>query len=317
MEVVSPFGFVTGCHAGDKFMVQATLASMRHYCPEVPIALVVDGSFNVRDLEDRYGIITLRVDNLPSPEMRQFLSRSLHAKHVPMWEGPFEFYVWMDSDAIVWGDFTKFINYDVDFHIFRSEKDAVVSLDSKENPFWLKHFLFDPNMLQKFDRNFCWKETKFFCPGVFAARRNAIPFQKYAEAILWNNNNPRTFMFGDMGIINYLVHSMEQNGKMKIAFSDLQDMWSNNGKEELVTDCIGTGWRFPKTIGRPRVAHFCGRKPHLFDWKSYSKPFTIARLEHYRKINSNLGAWGRVLFEEFQILSRKTISKMSRKIFSH
>jgi hypothetical protein len=32
MKVQAPFGFVTGCHAGDKFMVQATLASMRNYC---------------------------------------------------------------------------------------------------------------------------------------------------------------------------------------------------------------------------------------------------------------------------------------------
>jgi hypothetical protein len=44
MNVQAPFGFVTGCHAGDKFMVQATLASMRYYSPAVPICLVVDGA---------------------------------------------------------------------------------------------------------------------------------------------------------------------------------------------------------------------------------------------------------------------------------
>jgi len=51
MNVREPFGFVTSCHAEDKFMVQATLASMRHYCPGVPICLVVDGAFDVSDLE--------------------------------------------------------------------------------------------------------------------------------------------------------------------------------------------------------------------------------------------------------------------------
>ena len=50
MKVQAPFGFVTGCHAGDKFIVQATLASMRHYCPDVPICLTVDGDFDVSDL---------------------------------------------------------------------------------------------------------------------------------------------------------------------------------------------------------------------------------------------------------------------------
>ena len=46
MKVQAPFGFVTGCHAGDKFMVGATLASIRRYCPDVPICLTVDGDFD-------------------------------------------------------------------------------------------------------------------------------------------------------------------------------------------------------------------------------------------------------------------------------
>ena len=66
MKVQAPFGFVTGCHAGDKFMVQATLASMKHFCPEIPICLVVDGDFDVSDLESEYGLIVLRVSELPS-----------------------------------------------------------------------------------------------------------------------------------------------------------------------------------------------------------------------------------------------------------
>jgi len=71
MNVQAPFGFVTGCHAGDKFMVQATLASMRHFCPGVPVCLVVDGDFDVSDLERDYDVIVLRVPELPSAEMRQ------------------------------------------------------------------------------------------------------------------------------------------------------------------------------------------------------------------------------------------------------
>ena len=66
MKVQAPFGFVTGCHAGDKFMVQATLASMRHYCPDVPICLTVDGDFDVSDLAKEYDLIVLRISDLPS-----------------------------------------------------------------------------------------------------------------------------------------------------------------------------------------------------------------------------------------------------------
>ncbi len=52
-------------------MVQATLASMRHYCPDVPICLTVDGDFDVSDLEKEYDLIVLRVSELPSEEMRK------------------------------------------------------------------------------------------------------------------------------------------------------------------------------------------------------------------------------------------------------
>ena len=65
MKVQAPFGFVTGCHAGDKYMVQATLASMRHYCPEVPICLVVDGNFDVSDLAKEYDLIILAFPSCP------------------------------------------------------------------------------------------------------------------------------------------------------------------------------------------------------------------------------------------------------------
>src|SRR5215813_6298093 len=89
MKVQAPFGFVTGCHAGDKFMAQATLASIRHYCPNLPICLVVDGDFDVSDLKRAYDLIVLRVSELPSQEMRELMTGNARAKHAAMWEGPF------------------------------------------------------------------------------------------------------------------------------------------------------------------------------------------------------------------------------------
>ena len=71
MEVQKPFGFVTACYSGDKFMVGATLASMRHYCPDVPICLIADGDVEVSDLKQEYDLIVLRIDELPSREMSQ------------------------------------------------------------------------------------------------------------------------------------------------------------------------------------------------------------------------------------------------------
>ena len=309
MKVQAPFGFVTGCHAGDKFMVQATLASIRHYCPDVPICLIVDGDFGVSDLEKEYQLILLRIGDLPSVEMRNVIAGGFHAKQAAMWEGPFERYVWIDSDAIVWGDFTSQIRMDVDFQIFWSE--ISIPANATEIPAWLPHFYFDPSKLRQLDPTFDWRGHAYFSAGVFACRRNAIPFERYVDVKAVSHSVPGLFesglntYTGDMGILNYLVHAMTQKGDLKTTVSDLQHIPGHHGTAEFEQDCASVDWRFPANIQRPRVAHFCGRKPFLFDRQAYSKPFTIARLEHHRRQHGELGAWLAVLNEDRLILAEK------------
>jgi len=316
VKVQAPFGFVTGCHAGDKFMVQATLASMRHYCPDVPICLTVDGDFDVSDLEKEYQAIVLRIGDLPSAEMRKLVAGGFHAKHAAMWEGPFEFYVWIDSDAIVWGDFTPQIRTDLDFQIFWSE--ISIPPNATEIPPWLPHFYFDPSKLRKLDDNFDWRGLAYFSAGVFGCRRNVIPFERYVNLEAMSRAVPGLFESGlssykgDMGMLNYLVHAAAQRGKLKTAMADLQHIPEHHGTVEFERDCAGDGWHFPKKICRPRVAHFCGHKPFLFDRLAYSRPFTIARLEHHRRQRADLGAWLAVLNEDRRVI----VNKVKRRLWN-
>jgi hypothetical protein len=308
VKVQAPFGFVTGCHAGDKFLVQATLASMKHYCPNVPICLVVDGDFDVSDLVKQYQLIVLRVSELPCETMLNLTRHDYRAKLAALWEGPFEFYVWLDSDAIVWGDFTSQVRTDVDFQIFWSE--ISIASDATEIPPWLPHFYFDPQKLRQFDNDFDWRGHAYFSAGAFACRRNAISFARWIEVESWGKQVPGLFAWGDMGMLNYHVHSMSRRGEIKSARSNLQHIREHHGEHELVQDCRSAAWRFPKTINRPRVAHFCGRKPFLLDHKSYSKPFTIGRLEHYRKQDGNWSAWLAVLHEECRRVAAKARQRL-------
>jgi hypothetical protein len=310
VKVQAPFGFVTGCHAADKFMVQATLASIRHYCPEVPICLIIDGAFDISDLVKEYGIIPFRVTDLPSLEMRKLIGGNYKAKLAAMWEGPFEYYVWLDSDAIVWGDFTRYVRTDVDFQIFWSE--ISISAEATEIPTWLPHFYFDPLKLRRFDPDFEWRGNAYFSSGAFACRRNAIPFEIWDRIEHWGQQSPGLFAWGEMGMLNYLVNAMAQRKELKTALADLQHIGGHHGVDELKQDCADNGWHFPKQIRRPRVAHFCERKPLLFDGKAYSRPFTIARLEHHRGRHRHCGAWLAVLNEERQIVS----SKVKRRLWN-
>lgn len=281
MDIQAPFGFVTGCHAADKFMVHATLASIRHYCPDVPICLIQDGDFDISDLRDLYSLIILRPQDLVDPGMRALTSGNYRAKLAAMWEGPFESYVWLDSDAILWGDFRHQLDLNCDFQIFWSEISVLE--DAAEVPSWLPHFYFDPEQIALLNQNFQWKGLAYFCTGAFFSRRNSIPFEVWMEAEGWLKQRPSMFAWGEMGMLNYLVHALSQTGQLKVCMADLQHIPGHHGTNELKQDCPGNGWYFPPTIQRPRVAHFCGRKPFLLDLKAYSKPFTIARLSHYRR----------------------------------
>ena len=108
-----------------------------------------------------------------------------------------------------------------------------------------------------------------------------------------------------MGTLNYLVYAMAQRNELKIVVSDLQHIGGHHGIEEMKQDCADSSWHFPKTIRRPRVAHFCERKPLLFDRKTYSRPFTIARLEHHRGNKPAWAAWLAVLGEESTVVTKK------------
>ena len=311
MDIQAPFGFVTGCHAGDKFMVQATLASMRHYCPDIPICLVQDGDFDISDLRDLYNPIILRPQHLADPGMRALTSGNYRAKLAAMWEGPFESYVWLDSDAIVFGDFRHQLDLNCDFQIFWSE--VSVAAGAAEVPSWLPHFYFDPRQVALFDRTFEWRGLPYFCTGAFLSRRNSIPFNVWMEAEDWLKQRPGMFAWGEMGMLNYLVHALSQKGRLKVTMANLQHIPGHHGTKELEQDCMGSRWRFPEIIQRPRVAHFCGRKPFLFDRKAYSRPFTIARLQHYnRKGFSDFSSFLCILGEDMRVYSLKAASKIRR-----
>jgi hypothetical protein len=95
---------------------------------------------------------------------------------------------------------------------------------------------------------------------------------------------------------------MAQRNRVKIVVPDLQHISGYDGREQLNQDCVDSNWHFPKTIHRLRVAHFCEHKPLLFERHSYSRPLTIARLEHHRRKHGELGAWLPVLNEERHVL---------------
>jgi hypothetical protein len=305
------FGFVTACHRGDKFMVQATLASMRHFCPHIPICLLADGDVEVDDLQKEYDLIVMRPLDLPNKEMAQLVSGNYRIKLAAMWEGPFEHYVWIDSDAIVWGDFTAQVRLDVDFQIFWSE--ISIPCDAVCVPAWLPHFYFDLDRLLEHDPTFEWRGWPYFSAGVYACRKNFISYDEWMSAESWNvSKADPVFKFGDQGLLNYLVHSSKQRGVKRVEYTDLQYKPGYHGRSEIDSDTVGCRWSWPKTIARPRVAHFSGQKPLILNQRGYSHAFTIARLEHQRRNHSELTSWSNIILEELPVYKNKFFNRASK-----
>jgi hypothetical protein len=282
---------------------------MRHYCNKVPICLIVDGDIDVSDLEREYNLIVLRVSDLPSAEMRKLIGGNYRAKLAAMWEGPFEYYVWLDSDAILWGDITSIIKMDSDFHIFsdalESQAKDVDPNDDMNSIKVFSHYAFHPYLLKKYDSKFKWKGSAYFCSGAFAARRNLFSFQEWKVVEEWNKATPGLFGWGEMGMLNYIIHSKKQRGEITIAVDDIQHIRSTHGLKLMKLECANSFFKLPQLITQPRILHFCGGKPWLFSLKTYCRPFTLARLTHEANRHGIVFAWIKILLEDVRVLINK------------
>ena len=119
-------------------------------------------------------------------------------------------------------------------------------------------FCFDPSKLHQFDPDFEWRGTlisalaHLLAGGMQSLSINGIELSR------GRGSHRGLFAWGEIGMLNYLVHAMVQRKKLMLAMSDLQHIRGHHGLTELKNDCADSDWHFPKTILRPRTAHFCG-----------------------------------------------------------
>ena len=310
---MKPFGVVVACFKGDYFFAKAACASIRHFSGDVPICIIADGEFSVDELGDLYDVQVMRPQEMSDPVLRNLCSGNNRSKLMAMWEGPFEYFLYLDSDAIFWGDVLSMLNpAEADFIALRP------SPWKQHTEEILREFFLDPEQLNEFDPEFVWKEQPYFCSGAFVAKRGVISPQAWLEVEEWRRQKPTLFSWTkDQGIMNYLILSMAQKGE--ITFEELA-LQVTTGDQEV--DDLGK--RFPcrlqqppETIERPWILHFCGTKPLLQIRGNFNTPFSAFRLKHYRNLygTSCLGemrSWVRVLCEEVKMFYMRIDKKLRR-----
>ena len=278
MKITADFGVVTACHAGDCFMVKGTCASIRHFMPDVPICVIVDGDHSIKELEDTYGVIPLPVNSCSDVRLRSICRGSSKSKWCALWEGPFEHMLYVDSDVVVWGDVRQGAAF--------KERDFVMMspfTGSAENKGSIDHFFYSTGRIAGLFPDFDWVGKPFFCAGAFAMRRGLFPIEDLLELQALSQKYPDLFKFQDQGIFNFLVQRSIQAGGVDLAINELQYIAADHPRKETQARFGDSPWRLPVNVAEPALLHLCGEKPLLQNLSAYSAPFTAARLEHYKR----------------------------------
>ena len=307
-------GFVTGCHGGDVLFAKGTLASLRHYAKENPICLIVDGSVDVKDLIEVYKCRTIRTQEIPDSEFKALAQGNPRTKMAAHWWGPFERYVWLDSDAILWGDFVPELSITSDFQIFTKANPGRHKV-TKEGKKAFAHFYFDPDQIAKYDPDFDWEIGTYFCAGAYACRRNVIPLDLWMDVEEYRKLNPTAIAGGDQGTLNYIVNKLGQENRLTIDYHGFQHIPVEHGQQDLAAKKLGLLRRLPEKVENPRIIHYCGIKPLIQNQtKLNSRPFQNARYHHYKIDRQSKIALLRVVCEELKIFLKRIIAFIRRNL---
>ncbi|BDS07643.1 hypothetical protein NT6N_26830 [Oceaniferula spumae] len=294
-------------------MAKASCASIRHFSGNVPICIIADGDFSVDELVELYDVQVIRPQEMTDPVLRNLCAANNRSKLMAMWEGPFEHFLYLDADAIFWGDVLSLFNPGgMDFIALRPSRWKKHTVETLCNIF------LDPEQLKEFDPNFIWNEQPYFCSGAFVAKRGVISPEAWLQVEEWRQKKPTLFSWTkDQGIMNYLILSMAQRGEIKFQELNLQVTTGDQqtGDLEQRFPCHLSGP--PAKVERPWVLHFCGKKPLMQIRNSFDKPMSAFRLKHYRNKygDSTIGrvrAWQDIILEEINIFFKRLVVKLKR-----
>ncbi len=270
---MNDFGIIVACARHDYRLAKGTCASIRHFLGDVPVCLLTDGDFPVTDLQRAYGVRVLPRSQVRNSELRRRSFGWGLTKMVSFWESPWEHFLFLDADTIVWGDVLKHADFDrYDMMIDRHE---LTHTEADVN-----QWFFNVRWMEQRFPHFRWRAhiLDYSCTGTFFARRNVFPMEEYLEMLDLSAENPGCFFPGEMGFLNFMIFRAVDAGKIRLAQRDMQFLVRNYPKEEAQR-------RFPIGHSGPvcssdtgKVIHWCGwEKPDSFDRNIYSQPMYFFR----------------------------------------
>ncbi len=312
------FGIIVACCYQDYLFAKGCCTSIRHFLGDVPICLIVDGTFSTASLEKAYGVRILNHQNVTNERLRTRSFGWGKTKMIAFWESPWKHFLVLDADTNVWGNVNKyadFKNYDVIIDQPRySYSDEMIS-----------EFFFELTKFEKYFPDFNWQAHRndYFCTGTFFATRGIFNLDEYMEILDFTEKHPGIFKYGEMGFLNYMLFRAADAGKIRLRQVEMQLLVPDFEQEELKK-------RFPVEAMGPAVQddeatviHWCGPKPMISTSKVYSEPMSFCRRQFLHNERGYTGAtadfWLKLedYYSSFQVYKnkiRRRLSQYTRKL---
>lgn len=266
------FGIIVACCYQDYLFAKGCCASIRNFLGDVPICLIVDGTFSVSSLEKAYGVRVINHHNVTNEILKKRSFGWGKTKMIAFWESPWKHFLVLDADTNVWGNVLKY----ADFENFDVTIDRPCY--SYTDDFVCEYF-FETTQIEKHFPNFNWRahQHDYFCTGTFFATRGIFSIDEYVDILNFTEKNPGIFKYGEMGFLNFMLFRAADEGRIRLGQASMQLIASDFDREEMRK-------RLPmKEIGPvlqdddATVIHWCGPKPRLSTTQTYAEPMNFHR----------------------------------------
>jgi hypothetical protein len=242
-------GVVIPVYAGDVFLAKACCASVRQCMGDIPITLLVDGAAtDTRELQRLHGVQRLVVQEAVCEEYVRLCAGTPWTKMLLFWISPYERFLCIDADTLVWGDLRKYAEFDKYDFIVTYRFQSTVTFKTVED---LLQCTSDVDVFRKLDPTLEWREQEKDNTGVFFARRGIFS----AESLM-TLRRLDCWKCYESGVFHFLLWRGLRDGSPRTIGHKVQlfpaDLTLPPEDRFLPRDCK-----------RPAIVHWITKKPKL------------------------------------------------------
>lgn len=271
------FGVVVTCCVGDYMFAKGCCASIRHFMGDVPLCLLVDGEFPLENMPELYGAKVIRRRDVKTPFLQAKSYGWGITKMIALWESPFERFLLLDADTIVWGDLRKLAAYD--------KYDVILNDHGAWPEAEVSKWFFKPEGIRRHFPSFNSGLRGYANTGVMFMSRGIFDIAEYEEILDFAQSHPDLFFPGEQGFLNFMLFRARDAGRIRLGNAILQYIVPDHAMEESKAKFSFSNGT-PSIVGAPVVLHWCGLKPFIRrKVPTYSEPMTFFR----KRFLSDLG----------------------------